>query len=323
MEDICQICSNINGNRRHKVREMMFGTRDEFDYIECGRCGTLQIAAIPDLSKYYPTDYFSFEAKEPEIGETFLRRLASKLSGNFLLTGNGFIGQAILNKKPWLRDHFPASLTEPILGINKNSRILDLGCGNGKLLQAMHYFGFSDLTGADALIENDINYKTGVKVLRKPIKEIDGIFDLIMLHHSFEHFADPKESLLQIHRLLDGDKFALIRIPVLNFAWEKYGVNWVQLDPPRHLFLYTERSFRELAASCGFKTEKVIYDSSSFQFWGSEQYRLDVPLNDPRSHNGQNGKIFSDREIYEWQKKAEKLNANDLGDQAAFYLQRI
>lgn len=323
MEDICQICSNTDKNRRHRTREMMFGTRDEFEYIECGRCGTLQIATIPDLVKYYPSNYFSFEAKTPEIGETFARRLASKLSGKYLLTGNGFLGRAIINKKPWLRDHFPASLSEPILDIDRNSKILDLGCGNGKLLQAMHYFGFRNLTGADAFLENDIIYETGVKVFRKPIEKLKTTFDLIMLHHSFEHLANPRDSLRQIHSLLDADKFALVRIPIVNFAWEEYGVNWVQLDPPRHLFLYTERSFRELAASCGFKTEKVSYDSSAFQFWGSEQYRRDIPLNDPRSHTGQSGSVFSDSEISIWQEKAERLNAEGRGDQAAFYLRKI
>jgi hypothetical protein len=144
-----------------------------------------------------------------------------------------------------------------------------------------------------------------------------------MLHHSFEHLADPKGSLSEIHRLLKADKFALIRIPVVNFAWEKYGVNWVQIDPPRHLFLYTESGFRELAESCGFKVESVVYDSNAFQFWGSEQYQLDFPLNDPRSHNNLKGRIFSDEQMNNWRSEAEKLNAEKRGDQAAFYLRKI
>ncbi len=323
MEDICRICSNSVGNRRHKTREMMFGARDEFDYVECVRCGTLQIAEIPDLAKYYPKDYFSFGGKQPEIGETFLRRLASKFSGNYLLTGKGIIGHSILNKKPWIRDHFPASLREPFLKIGRNSRILDFGCGSGKLLQSMHYFGFKKLTGADAFIHKDIHYNTGVNIFRKSLEKLDSGFDLIMLHHSFEHLDEPHKSLLQIHRLLDPGKFALIRIPVVSFAWEKYGVDWVQLDPPRHLFLYTERSFRELAESCGFKLESVVYDSTAFQFWGSEQYRQNIPLNDPRSHNGENGSIFSNEQMVEWQAKAETLNSEDRGDQAVFYLRKI
>ncbi len=301
----------------------MFGTRDEFDYIECGRCGTLQIAEIPHLTKYYPKDYFSFKGKQPEIGETFLRRLASKLSGQYLLTGKGSIGRSIINWKPWLRDHFPTSLSEPILKIDRNSRVLDVGCGNGKLLQALHYFGFTNLTGADAYIEKDIVYETGVRIFRRSLDELDSSFDLIMLHHSFEHLADPRESLSEIRRLLEPTKFALIRIPVINIAWEKYGVNWVQLDPPRHLFLYTECGFRKLVESCGFKVESVVYDSSAFQFWGSEQYRENIPLNDPRSHTSEKGSVFSDEQMVKWQVEAEMLNAEKRGDQAAFYVRKV
>ena len=30
----CKICSNVEGNRSLKVREMMYGTRDEFAYFQ-------------------------------------------------------------------------------------------------------------------------------------------------------------------------------------------------------------------------------------------------------------------------------------------------
>ena len=30
---VCRICGNESGNKTHKAREMMFGTRDEFHYL--------------------------------------------------------------------------------------------------------------------------------------------------------------------------------------------------------------------------------------------------------------------------------------------------
>lgn len=305
---------------------MMFGTRDEFDYIECARCGTVQIADAPsNLADYYPADYFSFaSAERTDLGETLGRRLAARAAGKYLLTGKGALGKLVIGQKPWIADHFPPSLSEPVLEIDRDSRILDFGCGNGRLLQALHYFGFTRLEGADAFIERDIAYSTGVKVFKRSLAELEPAYDLVMLHHSFEHFADPRSALLEIRRLLMRGKFALIRMPVANFAWGKYGVNWVQLDPPRHLFLYTERAFHELAEGCGFKLEKVVYDSSSFQFWGSEQYIKDIPLTDPRSHNvGGGEKIFTQEQLDNWQDEAEKLNREGRGDQAAFYLRAL
>jgi len=39
----CAICGE-NSGIEHTLREMMFGTRDEFAYWECSACGCIQIA---------------------------------------------------------------------------------------------------------------------------------------------------------------------------------------------------------------------------------------------------------------------------------------
>src|SRR5687767_10644147 len=60
----CRICGNQTGNRSHVAREMMFGYRDSFEYVECGECGCLQIREVPpDLSRYYPDEYHSLQAQ--------------------------------------------------------------------------------------------------------------------------------------------------------------------------------------------------------------------------------------------------------------------
>jgi SAM-dependent methyltransferase len=304
----------------------MFGTRDEFDYVECGECGTVQIAQIPtDLGKYYPDNYFSFESAEnTDLGATFGRRLGARFAGTHLLTGKSDIGKFVLTRKPWMADHFPPSLSEPLLDLSFNSRILDVGCGNGRLLQALHYFGFTNLRGADAFIEKDVAYSTGVNIYKRTLDQLDPSYDLIMLHHAFEHFVDPLDSFHHLNRLLEVGRFCLVRLPVVNYTWEKYGVDWVQLDAPRHLFLFSEKSLCQVAESAGFKTEKVVYDSGSFQFWASEQYLRDIPLTDPRSYQmDPANSMFSNEQIANWEAEAAKLNLAGRGDQAAFYFRKV
>jgi SAM-dependent methyltransferase len=317
----CRICGNTAGNRVHNAREMMFGTREPFVYIECADCGTVQIEPVPDdLAKYYPDNYIAFDSRVV-MGETFAKRIAARFAGKYFLGGRDAIGRFVVNQKPWVAAHYPESMRYFPLGIDFNSRILDFGCGNGRLLQGLHYFGFRNLTGADAFINGDIEYPTGVKIFKRDLAELDPPFDLIMLHHSFEHLPDPDGILKEIRRLLAPEKYALIRIPVVNSAWETFGVNWVQLDPPRHLFLYTEKSFRMLCERADLKVERVIYDSSAFQFWGSKQYELDIALTDPRSHNDPDkGCVFSSDQMLGWDVEAETLNREGLGDQACFYL---
>jgi SAM-dependent methyltransferase len=227
----CRICSNSEGHKAHRAREMMFGLRDEFDYIECSQCGTVQIAEIPDLEKYYPPNYLSFDAESP-VGRSPMHRLAAQFVGRYYLTGRGLIGKLLTRIEPRFGNHYPESIRRPDLGLRWDSRILDFGCGAGRLLRSLHHFGFTRLTGADAFIRGDIEYPEGVRILKRSLAELEGPFDLIMLHHSFEHLPEPAAELSQIRRLLTDKGACLIRVPVAAFAWEEYGTNWVQMDPP-------------------------------------------------------------------------------------------
>jgi SAM-dependent methyltransferase len=303
---------------------MMFGTRDEFDYLECGKCGTIQIVEIPDLGQYYPSDYYSLESEiQIEIATKLKRRVAARLASKYLRTGSGMLGKFITGQWPYVVCDFPKWLRIPSLTIGYRSKILDVGCGTGRLLRTMHVFGYRDLTGADVFIREDIHHPDGVNVYKRSVAELEPDYDLIMLHHSFEHMPDPVAELRGIHRLLKNDGICLIRIPLANHAWEKYGVNWVQLDPPRHLFLYTENSFRQMAESCGFAIVDIVYDSDEFQFYGSEQYLRDIPLSDPRAYRGNiSESIFTGEQLHAWTSEAEELNAQKRGDQACFLLKR-
>jgi len=325
MSEICRICRNATDNLLHTAREMMFGTRDEFEYLECGACGTVQIVDIPDLSRYYPNDYYSLAADHlTGLSNNYKSKLAARLAVGYLTTRKGIAGKYLTEKRAWIADYFPRFLREAILNLNLNSKILDFGCGNGKLLQTLNYFGFKDLTGADAFIGQDIVYPNGIKIYKKPLAEIETKFDLVMLHHSFEHLPDPVESLSQIYRILKPSKYCLIRIPLINYAWERYGVDWVQLDPPRHLFLYTAKSFRQLAESNGFAVEKVVYDSEIFQFYASEQYARDIAMNEQKAYRGVvEESIFTAEQLGQWQRETDELNASGNGDQACFYLRKI
>ena len=299
---------------------MMFGTREEFDYLECSNCGTLQLIDIPDLARFYPSNYLSFEEHPIPAARSFLHRLAAREVGRYAANGRGFLGGLINRIKPEYIKYLPWQVMS-IPNISSDARILDLGCGRGQLLQTMHYFGFTDLTGADAFIEKDIVHSTGVKILKRSLSELEPAFDVIMLHHSFEHLPEPKAALGEIKRILAKDGSVLLRIPVASFAWEKYGVNWVQMDPPRHLFLFTERAVRLLAEAAGFKVDKIIYDSDGFQFWGSEQYLRDIPLVPEGDSGGFSpADIFTAEQLAAWDAEAERLNAEGRGDAACFYL---
>lgn len=308
---------------------MMFGTRDTFDYLECSGCGCLQLVdPPPDFSKYYPPDYYSFQRLEPEaepqVGRSLKERFVTRQIADYRLKGKGHLGRWFESRHPYctVMGDLPYWLKARDLKLRTDSKILDVGCGSGYHLLELRRQGFANLWGVDPYVASDISYKGGPTILKASLAEMKGGFDLVMLHHSFEHMAQPRQVMGEVYRLLKRGRYALIRVPLAgSYAWRTYGVNWVQLDAPRHLFLHTPRSLGALAAEAGFRVAGVVYDSTAAQFVGSEQYCRDIPLSDPRSFLvNPPGSLFSGEEWQEFEARAAELNEAGDGDQACFYL---
>ncbi|HUN69694.1 MAG TPA: class I SAM-dependent methyltransferase, partial [Burkholderiales bacterium] len=275
MAAACRICGNTEGNSRHFPKEMMFGTREEFEYLECGRCGCLQIAAIPaDLAKYYPREsYYSYKPPKKKLYPAWVLRLRQERTRHFLgeRTLLGALGGALTKRSEhfdWFRHGH----------VRLDSRSLDVGCGSGTLLLRLQREGFRSLLGADPFIEADIDYGNGVRILKRSVGEIEGRFDFVMLHHSFEHMLDPADTLVKLQRLLSPAGTLLLRIPVSDcHARRKYGLNWMAWDAPRHLYLHSVKSMELLAAAAKMEIFLREYDSSCQQFTSSELYIRGIP----------------------------------------------
>jgi SAM-dependent methyltransferase len=327
----CRICGNERGNHCHVVKEMMFGFRDSFDYFQCTQCGCLQIARIPsDMSRYYPPSYYSLARVTPPRAAGGIRGWARVRRDAFAVVPRGVLGKILhwMSPNEELREavakHLPGD-GMALAGLRRNSRILDVGCGSGSFLRMLHAAGFRKVQGIDLFLEKTIEYGGGLRILKGSLEDCSGEWDIIMFHHSFEHLPDPLHTLTTAARRLARRGTIVVRIPLVSsYAWERYGVSWVQLDAPRHFFLHSTKSLPEVAARAGLRVVKVTYDSTEFQFWGSEQYLRDISLYDKSSYGqGPEGSIFSPEEIQRFKALAEELNASQRGDQAAFYLKKL
>lgn len=315
---VCKICNNNSKNQILNVREMYFGTRELFDYLECSNCGCLQLLNPPkDYAVHYPKDYFTFQQKHEGKFKSILNRYRDKAA----IGEKSFLGNILYKKfgEPTYITRFK------IAGVGLKNSILDVGCGKGILLHKMKESGFENVLGIDPFIDETITYKNELKILKKDFNELKGNFDLIMFNHSFEHMENPFEVMQHSNSLLEKSKLLLLRIPVADsYAFKRYKENWCSLDAPRHLFLHTKNSIEILAKTTGFEVKKISYDSRSWQLWGSEQYSKNIPLMDKRSYyiNPKNS-IFSKNQIIEFDKRTVELNKKGEGDQAEFYLQKI
>ncbi len=306
MIDSCRICGGPPG-KRHVAREMMYGSREPFGYFECDGCGTLQIETIPDdLARHYPAGYYSLDGGLPKR-PSWKRRLAADWAYS---RDGGLLGWACHALKP-----NPEMRLLGELGILKDDAILDVGCGRGARVARLRQFGFSRAEGVDPHLDADVAMDGRPLARRARIDEVRGLYRLVMFHHSLEHVPDPRAALLAARGLLAKGGRILVRVPTCaSQVWETYGTDWVQLDPPRHLFLFSRKGLDALAVSSGLKVERIEDDSDAFQFWGSEMYRQGIPMNDPRAHSKKTP-LFDAARMAAWEAEAKALNEAARGDQ--------
>jgi len=324
----CKICEGSETSGSYEAREMMFGLRTPFHYTQCANCGSLWLMDPPhDFGVYYPNGYYSLASRNGGMKAAIIEYLRAKRDRTY------FGSRDVLGR--FLSWRYKNSDLRAVSKLNAkpDTRVLDVGCGSGQLLHRMAALGFKNLVGADPYLSNDFQNGNGVRIRKCRLEDMVGEkYGLVMFHHSLEHVPDPVGTLRTVARMLAPGGKCLVRLPVVAHAWERYKTNWVQLDPPRHMWLPTEKAMGILAESAGLSMQGVDYDSTDFQFWGSELYARDVPLLDLPSRGVPLRGVsfyyansvdltgrFRREEVAEFQRKAVTLNREGQGDQAAFY----
>lgn len=129
-------------------------------------------------------------------------------------------------------------------------RVLDIGCGNGELLDA-----FQDLGWETFGIE-----PAGVAAFRRHARmsEIpaDGTFRVAVLHHVLEHVASPLELLQSVNGALDDGGVVAISVPRLDAAY-LHGELKYCINGHAHVLSYTRDCLATLLALAGFSAVDV------------------------------------------------------------------
>lgn len=289
----------------------MFNTGEKFDYFQCGSCQTLQIITPPDnLGEYYPPAYYQSRFSMSSKLRSYLRQKRDLYS-----YGNRSILGALLTHYSSVNYNVAAfRWLEQLQPLFPTSWILDVGCGNGNFLSFLEILGYQHLYGLDPFLPASrlIGRRNNIVLLKEPLEKITLKFDLIVLNHSLEHMSSPQLAFTCLTRMLNPGGHILLRLPLVNFAWEKYRENWVQLDAPRHLFIPSRRGIELLCSQHGLTIQAVMFDSSAFQFIGSEKYQRSLALAEPLPNTG--------KTVADYQREAIQLNVEERGDQACFLL---
>ncbi|ERM82166.1 hypothetical protein P872_08325 [Rhodonellum psychrophilum GCM71 = DSM 17998] len=300
----CVACGNSQDNRIFQSTERMFGLGGSFDFLECSSCQSVQLIAVPKkMDAYYPNNYYAFGnlVKSDRLKNLIKKIRWSLASANLLASGN----PAYLT---WLKT----------LRAKTNEHIADIGCGNGQLVYEMKSSGFKNLWGFDPYLSQETK-TNGFQLLRKSIDEVSGKFDVVMMHHSFEHMEFPRKVFEKLSQIVKKGGRLLIRVPVTDGeVWKQEGIYWFQLDSPRHFYIPSVKAMKMISSDFGFSMKPVVFDSGANQFWGPILYKKGMKF------AGTDLSLeFTAEELLDYENKAIALNQENKGDQACFYFEKI
>jgi SAM-dependent methyltransferase len=138
-------------------------------------------------------------------------------------------------------------------------RLLDVGCGSGAFVAQMSALGWRaegidpDPTAVAGAREAGLRVEQGT-LADVDAREHAGSFDAMTFSHVIEHLHEPAADLRRVYLLLRPGGLLWIATPNLEaLGRRRFGRDWLGLDPPRHLVLFTRASLERLVRGAGLE----------------------------------------------------------------------
>lgn len=212
-----------------------------FFYVRCVSCGHHYINPVPDVSSLptiYPPHYGNYS-------NSLNPGLAFKVKGML----EGLILKK-LNKK-----------------LNKEGTVLDIGCGDGRLLDGIKKYcpNITEYQGLE-IFEDAVKIAQG-KGYKAWVGNIDqetlpaNTYDLISMVQVIEHVFNPIGCIENIYQALRPGGVAWFETPSTvcvdyNLFKKRY---WGGYHLPRHINLFNPKSFRKILEDKGFKDIEITH----------------------------------------------------------------
>jgi SAM-dependent methyltransferase len=138
-------------------------------------------------------------------------------------------------------------------------RVLDAGCGSGRLLDELRDYGH--VTGLDLNPDSvEVARSRGHEdVVQGPVEQLpwdDETFDLVISLDMVEHTPDDRVTLRELRRVTKPGGRFLMTVPALRALWSSHDVF------NNHFRRYDRKMMRKLAAETGWTVERMTYFNS-------------------------------------------------------------
>lgn len=242
----CPVCDSDVRNFCYSLRE----NQKEFKVFKCTSCGFMFVRPLllPDLEERK----LDYEYDTELLNSASLRKAHEKF----------IIGKEINHVRS-------------ILGEGPFS-LLDIGCGTGWTTYMWASSGF-EATGLEpsGLRARLAAERYGIKVFSDFFENLDISykFDVVILRHMIEHFANPYEMTRKAHSLLKPGGIAVIIVPNINCLGRYlFGSKWTW-GIPYHCNFFTPKTLAHLVERAGLEIitayqtpSPLLYPESLFRY---------------------------------------------------------
>jgi SAM-dependent methyltransferase len=255
----CPLCDSPDWTGVATMQDRLLGVDGRFHMVRCSRCGLHYLNPQPtmeELVPYYSDDYDPFQIVSPDQLSSLQR---------YSLNYGLYKRCRLVNRQ------------------KTGGHLLEIGCATGLFLDAMWRTGSWQVQGVDvsAKAVECARETFGLDVFHGSVTEAhlsDDEFDAVVMWDVLEHVHSPRETLLEIRRILKPDGVLIFRVPLLD-AWDRrlFGRYWAGWDAPRHLTLFSEHTLDLMLARTGFCVQRTACISGSYptfvlsvRFWARE-----------------------------------------------------
>lgn len=153
-----------------------------------------------------------------------------------------------------------AKVLKRIERYKRGRKILDVGCATGFFLdearrRKWEIYGVeaSEWAAKYAIEKLNLNVKKGTL---KDAAYPDQFFDVVVMLDMLEHLPDPKDTLLEIRRILKNDGILYISAPNMTSAMSRIlRAKWWGIKR-FYLYYFTKMTFARMLDACGFKVKR-------------------------------------------------------------------
>ena len=243
----CDLCGSNNDRTIANLTDVMMETTDQvFRLAQCRQCDLIYLNPRPQPERmhlYYPESYQPFARK-------------------------GLSSHARL----WLYRREVRELERVLAAPN---RVVDVGCGNGDLLDAVRSVGNANVLGIEPApgVANAVRERKRLPVYDGTLEQArlpDQSVDTVLLSHVLEHLPSPGKTLAEVARILKPGGCVVVWVPnARSLAARTLGKHWMGWDAPRHLYSFTPATLHVFFRRAGLIPVDIKHETHGLEWaWG-------------------------------------------------------